>query len=73
MENIEWKREKVSAEKRTNVVRRAPALFKHKSMMFCSLQVVQLLFILVVPASQLAGLLLIERNVENTFGTSQYF
>ena len=66
----------MTAERRTNVVRRGPALFKYEaweSTMIVTLQKVQLLFILVLPASQLAGLLLIERNVENTFGPSQYF
>ena len=43
-------------------------------MMFWTQKVVQFLFILVLPAAQLAGLLLIERNVENTFGPfPQYF
>lgn len=42
-------------------------------MMFYTQKVVQFLFIMVLPPAKLAGLLLIERNVENTLGPSQYF
>ena len=42
-------------------------------MMFYTPKVVKLLFIIVLPSAKLAGLLLIERNVENTLGPPQYF